>query len=82
LEDSQADQIQPRFREALLDGYDRVRPLSDDQLDSLDLFLAAYAVFWSLYAVDAVRWHPSDREYVCQRMARYFRLVEHFLSKN
>jgi Ser/Thr protein kinase RdoA (MazF antagonist) len=80
LEDSQDHQIRPRFREALLDGYTRVRPVSVDQIRNLDLFLAAYAVYWSLYAVDAVQYHPEDREEIYERMARYFRLVEHYLA--
>lgn len=79
LEDSQDHQIKPEFRHALLDGYTRVRPLTDDQIGKIDLFLAAYAVFWSLYAADAVRVHPEDQVEVIERMARYFRLVEHYL---
>ncbi len=82
LEDSQDHQIQPRFRDALLDGYTRVRALSEEQLNNVDLFLAAFAVFWSLYAADVVQRHPEDREELFQRMARYFRLVEHYLANN
>lgn len=39
LEDSQVDQIKPHFREALLEGYSLVQPLSEEQVNSLDLFL-------------------------------------------
>ena len=81
LEDSQDHQIQRTFRDALLEGYTRLRALPEEQLQSLDLFLAAYAVFWSLYAVDAVQYHPEDRAEIYERMARYFRLVNHFLDK-
>ena len=69
-------------RDALLDGYTRVRALSEEQLNNVDLFLAAFAVFWSLYAADVVQRHPEDREELFQRMARYFRLVEHYLANN
>ena len=82
LEDSQDHQIQPRFRDALLDGYTRVRPLSDDQLGKIDLFLAGFAVFWSLYAADVVQYYPEDRVEIFERMARYFRLVENYLVSN
>jgi Ser/Thr protein kinase RdoA (MazF antagonist) len=80
LEDSQDHQIQPRFKDALLDGYTRLRPLSEDQIRNIDLFLAAFAVYWSLFAADAVRYHPEDREEIFERMSRYFRLVENYLA--
>jgi Ser/Thr protein kinase RdoA (MazF antagonist) len=82
LEDSQDHQIQPRFRDALLNGYAHVRALSDDQIRKLDLFLAAFAVFWCLYAADVVQYHPEDREEIFKRMSRYFRLVENYLANN
>jgi Ser/Thr protein kinase RdoA (MazF antagonist) len=82
LEDSQDHQIRPQFRDALLDGYTRLRPLSEDQIGKLDLFLAAFAVYWSLFAADAVQVHPQDREYLFERMSRYFRLVENYLANN
>jgi len=82
LEDSQKDQVQPQFREALLDGYTQVRPLPEDQLKYLDLFLAAYAVYWSLWAAEAVQVHPEHREEIFRWMARYFRLAERYLANN
>jgi len=82
LEDSQDHQIQPQFRDALLNGYTRVRPLSEDQIINVDLFLAAFAVYWSLYAADAVQYHPENREEIFKRMSRYFRLVENYLANN
>ena len=82
LEDSQDHQIRACFREALLDGYLRLRPLSEDQIGNIDLFLAAYAVYWSLFAADAVQYHPEDRKEICERMYRYFRLVEHYLANH
>ena len=82
LEDSQDHQILPQFRQALFDGYTRFRPLSEDQIRNIDLFLAAFAVYWCLFAVDAVQRHPEDREEIYARMSRYFRLVEHTLASN
>jgi Ser/Thr protein kinase RdoA (MazF antagonist) len=82
LEDSQDHQIQPQFRDALLGGYTRLRPLSEDQIGNIDLFLAGFAVYWSLFAADAVRYHPEDRGDISERMSRYFRLVENYLVNN
>ena len=82
LEDSQDHQIQPQFRDALLEGYTKIRPLSSDEIENIDLFLAAFAVYWSLFAVDAVQRHPEDREEIEARISRYFRLVEHTLANN
>ena len=82
LEDSQDHQIQSRFRDALLEGYTRILPLSDDQLKSIDLFLAAFAVYWSLYAAEIVPYYLEDREEIFKRMARYNRLVENYLSRS
>lgn len=81
LEDSQEDQIKPEFRAALLDGYTRIRPIPDDQLKYLDLFLAAFAVYWSLWAADASRIYTQHKDELFERMARYFKLVNHFLEK-
>ena len=82
LEDSQDHQIRPQFRDALLDGYTRARSLPEDQIRNLDLFLAAYAVYWSLYAAEVVQYHPEHRQEITGRMSRYFRLVENFLANN
>jgi Ser/Thr protein kinase RdoA (MazF antagonist) len=82
LEDSHDHQIQPRFREALLDGYTHIRPLPEAQIRNIDLFLAAYAVYWSLYAADVVCRHPEDQEEIFERMARYYRLVENYLAQD
>ena len=82
LEDSQDHQIRPQFRDALLDGYTRLRPLSEDQIGNIDLFLASFAVFWSLYAADAVQYHPEDQGEIFERMSRYFRLIENYLANN
>jgi Ser/Thr protein kinase RdoA (MazF antagonist) len=81
LEDSQADQIRPHFREALLEGYTQVQPLSEEQVKSLDLFLAGFAVFWSLYCAEWLQLYPHHQAEILERMARYLRLVENFLAK-
>ena len=80
LEHCQEDEALPRLRDALLDGYARVRSLPEDQLEYLDLFLAAYYVYLSLYAVAAAQVYPRHREELVRRMERASRLVEHYLS--
>jgi Ser/Thr protein kinase RdoA (MazF antagonist) len=76
LEHCQEDERLPQFRDALLDGYRRVRSLPDDQAKYLELFLAAYYVFWSLWAAAVAHRVPSHRDELSGRMARAFRLVE------
>ena len=80
LEHCQEDEALPQFRDALLDGYTRVRSLPENQLKYLDLFLAAYYVFLSLWAVAVAQRFPKYREELFRRMERAFRLVEHYLS--
>jgi len=80
LEHCQEDEALPQFRDALLDGYTRVRSLPENQLKYLDLFLAAYYVFLSLWAAAVAQRFPKYREELFRRMERAFRLVEHYLS--
>jgi Ser/Thr protein kinase RdoA (MazF antagonist) len=80
LEHCQEDDALPRFREALLDGYAQVRPLPEDQLAHLDLFLSAYYVYLSLWAASAVQCYPRHKEELFRRMERAFRLVKRYLA--
>lgn len=52
----------PRVRDALLDGYTRVRPFPAGQLAHLDLFMAARHVSEILWATDMAQVNPSFRE--------------------
>jgi Ser/Thr protein kinase RdoA (MazF antagonist) len=78
LDGCQEDEALPRFRDALLDGYTRMRPVPEDQLKCLDLFLAAFYVYLSLYAVAAAQVYPKHRGELLRRMERAFRLVEYY----
>jgi len=80
LEHCQEDEVLPRSRDALLDGYTRMRSLPEDQLKYLDLFLVAFYVYLSLYAVAAAQLYPRHKEELFGRMERAHRLVEHYLS--
>jgi len=78
LEHCQEDDALPQFREALLDGYLQARPIPVDQLEHLDLFLAAFHVYWSLWAATAIQRYPSHKAELVCRMERAFRLVRSY----
>ena len=80
LEHCQEDEALPQFRDTLLDGYAQVRSLPEDQIKYLDLFLAAYYVYLSLWAAAMAQLHPNYREELLRRMERAFRLVERYAA--
>jgi Ser/Thr protein kinase RdoA (MazF antagonist) len=80
LEHCQEDERLPQFRDALLDGYGRVRSLPEDQAKQMELCLAAYYVYLSLWAAAEAHLFPHYRDELFGRMERAFRLVERYLS--
>jgi Ser/Thr protein kinase RdoA (MazF antagonist) len=82
LENCQEDEALPRYREALLEGYTQIRPLPRDQIDHLDLMLAGFWVYWSLWAAVVMMRFPRYREELLERMTRYFEHVERYLAKS
>lgn len=80
LEHCQEDVALPQFREALLDGYTHIRPLPEELLKYLDLFLAAFRVYLSLWCAAATRNYPHARDQLFMRMERAFRFVERYLA--
>jgi Ser/Thr protein kinase RdoA (MazF antagonist) len=78
LEHCQEDPALPKFRGALLDGYSRVRTISEDQVTHMDLFLAAYYVYLSLWAATAIQRYPNHKAELLKRMERAFRLVQRY----
>jgi Ser/Thr protein kinase RdoA (MazF antagonist) len=82
LENCQAEDALPQFREALLDGYTQVRSLPEYQLNQMDLFLAAFYVYWSLWAATAVQCYPNHKDELLERMERYFRRVQRYLASH
>jgi len=60
----------PQFREALLGGYAEVRPLSQEQLEHYELFMAAFYVYLALWAAAMVPRHPEHREELFERLNR------------
>ena len=82
LEHCQEDEALLVFRDALLEGYTQVRPLPEAQLKYLDLFLAAYYVYLSLWAAAWAHLHPRNTEELHRRMERAFKLVKRFLANH
>jgi Ser/Thr protein kinase RdoA (MazF antagonist) len=68
------------FRDALLDGYAEVRLLPDTQLARLELFIAAFYVYYALWCAAMRERHPSHREGLTASIDRAGRLVERFLG--
>jgi Ser/Thr protein kinase RdoA (MazF antagonist) len=80
LEHCQEDDALPQLREALLDGYIQVRSIPAKQLEHLDLFLAAYYVYLSLWAATTALRYPNHKDELFKRMERAFRLVHRFAA--
>jgi Ser/Thr protein kinase RdoA (MazF antagonist) len=82
FEHCQEDDALPQFREALLDGYIQVRSIPEEQFDHLDLFLAAYYVYLSLWAAAATQRYPNYKDELFSRMERAFRLVQRYAANS
>ncbi len=80
LEHCREDAEYPEFRDALLDGYTQIRSLPEGHLEHLDLFAAAFDVYWTLWATAATRLSPSSREKLRPRMERAARLAGGYLT--
>ncbi len=57
----------PAFRDALLDGYMRVRPLPEAQLKHLDALVAARIVALTLWCTDRAQVNPGVRQGLAER---------------
>ena len=70
LEHCREDVAYPQYRDALLEGYAEYRSLPQGQLDQLDLFLAAWDVYLSLWAAAGAHLYPHYRDEALQRLER------------
>ena len=70
LEHCRDDAAYPQYRDALLEGYAEFRSLPQEQLDQLDLFLAAWDVYLSLWAAAGAHLYPHHREWALRRLER------------
>jgi Ser/Thr protein kinase RdoA (MazF antagonist) len=80
LEHVRDDTEYPRFRDALLEGYTEIRNLPDTQLEQLDLFMAAFFVYVSLWAAAMTQVYPAHRIELMDRLERAAGLVERYVS--
>lgn len=69
-----------RVRSALLDGYAQARPLVEEQLALLDIFIAARHVSEILWAIDIAQVNPAFRDGLDAWIAWAGRHVQHYLD--
>jgi len=63
------DAVFARYREALLNGYTGLRSLPEEQVEHLELFLAALQVYWNLWATGGTHLYPDLLKYYDERIA-------------
>jgi Ser/Thr protein kinase RdoA (MazF antagonist) len=81
LEHCWEDPRLPEYRDALLNGYSKIRPLPENQLQHLQLFLMAFHVYWSLWAKAVIHLHPEHKPALVPRMTRAASLVKRFVRE-
>ncbi|MEE4195907.1 MAG: phosphotransferase [Anaerolineae bacterium] len=69
------------YRKALLDGYTQIRSLSEEEVNSLDLFLASYYVYYSLWAVIMIQRYPKYQQELLNSIERGLRYIKKYLAK-
>ena len=70
LDVCQDNPFYPDYRDALLSGYAKSRSLPEKQAEQVDLFLAAFEIYWNLWAMGGTHLNPSLRGYYRDRMVR------------
>lgn len=80
LEHCRDDEAYPQLRDALLDGYAEFRSLPEEQLESLELFMAAFYVYLGLWAAAMTLRYPHYRQELYERLERAAGLVLGYLS--
>jgi Ser/Thr protein kinase RdoA (MazF antagonist) len=70
LEHCRDDAAYVEYRDALLEGYAEVRSLPDSQLEQLELFMAAFYVYVSLWCAAMTQSYPQHRKELDQRLER------------
>jgi Ser/Thr protein kinase RdoA (MazF antagonist) len=82
LEHCREDEAFPQDRAALLGGYAEMHSLPEEQLKHLDLFMAAFDVYWSLWATAITHLYPDYREGLAGRLERSARLVARYVANS
>lgn len=81
LEHCWADPAFPRFRDALLAGYAAYRQLPLEEVDQIELFIAALEVYWNLWATGGTHLYPHLLPEYQERMTRTAELVVRYVEK-
>jgi len=82
LEHCREDSRYCQYRDALLNSYVQSRHLPEEQFEHLELFMAAFQVYWYLWATAVIHLHPRRRGSLRTRMERAARLVRRYLAEN
>ena len=69
------------IREAVFEGYAQIRPLPEEQLAYLDLFMVGWHVSEILWAVDLAQIHPDFRDELDSWMEHAARHVNRYFDK-
>jgi Ser/Thr protein kinase RdoA (MazF antagonist) len=80
LEHCRDEAAYAEYRDALLEGYTGVRSLPDSQLERLELFMAAFYVYVSLWCAAMTQLHPRHREELHQRLERAAGLAADYVT--
>ncbi|MFN2286489.1 MAG: phosphotransferase enzyme family protein [Anaerolineae bacterium] len=75
------DAVFPRYQEALLNGYTELRILPKEQVEQLELFLAALQVYWNLWATGGTHLYPDLYQYFDERIAHTAERVVHYARR-
>lgn len=70
LDVCQDDPFYSQYRDALLSGYAEFRHLPEKQAEQVDLFLAAFEIYWNLWAMGGAHLNPSVRSYYREQMVQ------------
>jgi len=57
-----------RYKDALLEGYSEFRIISQAHLEKLDLFTAAFNVYFALWFIGGTHFHPEYKEDLFEKM--------------
>jgi Ser/Thr protein kinase RdoA (MazF antagonist) len=71
----------PDYRDALLSGYAEFRSLSEKQAEQVDLFLAAFEVYWNLWATGGTHLNRGLRGYYRERIARMAEFIVRYARR-
>jgi Ser/Thr protein kinase RdoA (MazF antagonist) len=81
LEHCRDDAAYAEYRDALLEGYVEVRSLPNSQLEQLELFMAAFYVYVSLWCAAMTQSYPRHREELNQRLERAAGLAADYVTR-